>query len=46
MFMRRQERKKIEEGVGLKVSVISIKEAKSTGKVIKAKPGKPGILVE
>ncbi len=39
-------REKIEKGVGLKISVVSIKEAKETGKTIKAKPGKPGILIE
>ncbi len=42
--------KKAEEKVGNKVSmevkVLSVKEAKVTGKVIKAVPGKPGILVE
>jgi len=30
----------------MKVEVLSVKEAKVTGKVIKAVPGKPGILIE
>jgi leucyl-tRNA synthetase len=36
----------IEKNVGLDVEILSVKEAKETGKAIKAKPGKPGILVE
>jgi len=37
---------KLEEKIGMKVQVMSVKEVKAEGKVIKAKPGKPGILVE
>jgi leucyl-tRNA synthetase len=36
----------ISKKIGMKVSVRDIKEAKSSGKVVKAKPGKPGILID
>ncbi len=36
---------KIESSVGLKVEVLNIKDAKSEGKKINAKPGKPGLIV-
>ena len=39
-------KEKIEKKVGMKISVLSIKDAGKTGKIIKAKPGKPGILIE
>jgi hypothetical protein len=42
----KEAREKIEKTFGMKVEVLSVKEAKVTGKVIKAAPGKPGILIE
>ncbi len=36
----------LEKAVSLKVEIFNIKDAKETGKTIKAKPGKPGILIE
>jgi len=38
--------KVIQKKIGLRVEVLSVKDAKKTGKTIKAKPGKPGILLE
>jgi leucyl-tRNA synthetase len=38
--------KALEKSVSLDVEVYSVGDAKETGKVIKAKPGKPGILIE
>jgi len=38
--------KLVSERIGLKVEVLSVSEAKKTGKIIKAKPGKPGIFLE
>jgi leucyl-tRNA synthetase len=37
---------KIQANFSQKVEILSIKEAGKTGKVIKAKPGKPGIYIE
>ncbi len=37
---------KLETTFGLDVEILSIKDAKKFGKQIKAKPGKPGILIE
>jgi leucyl-tRNA synthetase len=37
---------KINKRINMPVEVLSISEAKKTGKKIKAKPGKPGILIE
>ncbi len=42
----KESEEKIEKIFGMPVSVLSVKEAKVTGKVIKAVPGKPGILIE
>jgi len=42
----RERKEKIGSAVNLKIEVFSIEDAKKTGKIIKAKPGKPGILVE
>ena len=38
--------KKIEQIFNMKTEILSISEAAKTGKNIKAKPGKPGILME
>jgi leucyl-tRNA synthetase len=38
--------KKIEQIFNMKTEILSISEAGKTGKTIKAKPGKPGILME
>jgi len=37
---------KIQKSFELAVEILSVKEAKGVGKVVKAKPGKPGILLE
>ena len=39
-------RKEIEKSIGLPVEILNIKDAKKEEKAVKAKPGKPGILVK
>ena len=46
LSLYKEAEKKISELFGLKVEVLNIKDASKTGKVIKASPGKPGILIE
>ena len=38
--------KKIEQVFNMKTEILSIADAHKTGKTIKAKPGKPGLLME
>ena len=42
----KQNAKEIEKRVGLKVEILNIKDSSQLGKQIKAKPGKPGLLLE
>jgi len=46
LALYKQGEEKIKNRFNLEVEVLNVKEAAETGKIIKAKPGKPGILIE
>jgi len=46
LALYKQVEEKIEKTFNMQVEVLNIKDAGKTGKVIKAQPGKPGILIE